>query len=70
MEIAEICKKKPYSFSLEASCTKELGMDEYLDVRKQIGRSKMFTCKYLKIEGDEDMVKLIEFMLNKPLLIA
>ena len=45
-------------------------MDEYLDVRKQIGRSKMFTCKNLKVEGDDDIVKLIGFMLNKPLLIA
>jgi hypothetical protein len=69
VEIVEICKTKPYKFSLEASCTMELGMDEYLNVRKQIGRLKMFTCKNLKIEGSEEILKLIEFMLNKPHLI-
>jgi hypothetical protein len=44
-------------------------MDEYLDVRKQIGRSKMFTCNNLKMEGG-DILKLIEFMLGKPHLIT
>ena len=68
-EIVEICKKKHKRFSLEASCSKELGIDEYLKVRKQIGREKMFTCKNLKMDGSA-IDKLIEYMHDRRLMAS